>query len=308
MIPGGDTPPTWQLPLPANFRAQDILGFHARDREPLAEQVGPALLRKGLWWHGQPVVLQVDFVPGLALARWQSASGAPELPARAAQEGLALVQRMLGLAQDVAAFEAQWRGHPQLGPLLVRQPGLRVPVTATPFEALAWAIMGQQISVAAALSLRRRVILAAGLRHESGLYAHPQAAQVLTLGMERLRAAGLSQSKAQSLLAVAEGVQSGALPLDTWALAPQLPAAEIRAALLAIKGIGPWTVSYALLRGFGWLDGSLHGDVAVRRGIRQLLQADAPVEPAQAEAWLAPFAPWRALVAAHLWEMLSLNA
>ncbi|RIX71987.1 DNA-3-methyladenine glycosylase 2 [Acidovorax cavernicola] len=295
-----------QLPLPPDFRAGDILAFHARDREALAEQVGPATLRKGLWWRGQPVCLQVDFSPGQAQVQWQLADRDPALAAQAAQDILPLVRRMLGLAQDVAAFEARFADHPLLGPVLQRQAGLRVPVAGTPFEALAWAIMGQQISVAAAVSLRRRLIVAADLRHDSGLYCHPHADQVLALGLERLRAAGLSQAKAQSLHAVAEGVQSGALPLDAWAAAPQLPAAQIAQALLAIKGIGPWTVSYTLLRGFGWLDGSLHGDVVVRRGIAQLQQAD--VDQVRAQAWLAPFAPWRALVAAHLWAMQAVNA
>ncbi|MET1116250.1 MAG: AlkA N-terminal domain-containing protein [Comamonas sp.] len=292
-----------RLPLPDNFRVQDFLAFHARDREALAEQVAPASLRKGMLWRGQPACLRIDFVPGAAQVQWLMAAG-HEAPA--AQEVLPLLRRMLGLTQNVASFEARWASHPALGPVLARQSGLRVPVAATPFEALAWAIMGQQISVAAAVSLRRRLILVAGLRHASGLYCHPQPAQVLALGTEQLRASGLSQAKAQCLLAVCEAVQSGALPLDTWAAAPQLPAARIRAALLAIKGIGPWTVGYALLRGFGWLDGSLHGDVAVRRGLAQLLQAD--IDPARAESWLAPFAPWRALVAAHLWAMLSMNA
>lgn len=287
------------LPLPLNFRAHELLAFHARDREALAERVGVDTLRKGLWWQGRPVCLEIDFLPGRARVRWDA-------EALHARDVLPQVRRMLGLTQDVDRFEAQWAAHPLLGPVLQRQSGLRVPLAGTPFEALAWAIMGQQISVAAAVSLRRRLVLAAGLRHASGLHCHPQADAVLALGLEPLRAAGLSQGKAQSLLAVAEAVQAGRLPLDAWAAAPQLPVDEIRAALLAIKGIGPWTVSYTLLRGFGWLDGSLHGDVAVRRGIAQLLQED--VDMARAEAWLAPFAPWRALVAAHLWAMLALNA
>lgn len=287
------------LALPANFRPQDLLAFHARDREALAEQVGVNSMRKGLWWQGRALCLQMDFSPALVRVQWGDA-------ALATQQVMPLVRRMLGLTQDVAALEAQWGEHPLLGPVLQRQTGLRVPLAATPFEALAWAIMGQQISVAAAVSLRRRLIAAADLRHASGLYCHPQAEQVLALGLERLRAAGLSQSKAQSLLAVCAAVQAGGLPLDAWADAPQLPVEQISAALLAIKGIGPWTVSYTLLRGFGWLDGSLHGDVAVRRGIEQLVRAD--VDPQRAEAWLAPFAPWRALVGAHLWAMQAVNA
>jgi DNA-3-methyladenine glycosylase II len=78
---------------------------------------------------------------------------------------------------------------------------------------------------------------------------------------------------------------------------------EIRARLLALKGIGPWTVDYALLRGFGWLDGSLHGDAAVRRGLQLLLGIEEKVSAKWVEDWLAGFSPWRALVGAHLWAL-----
>lgn len=93
----------------------------------------------------------------------------------------------------------------------------------------------------------------------------------------------------------------GRLPLDDWMRT--LPVEEIRTQLEALHGIGPWTVNYALLRGFGWLDGSLHGDAAVRRGLQALLGQPEQVSEAQARAWLAEFSPWRALVGAHLWAM-----
>ena len=83
---------------------------------------------------------------------------------------------------------------------------------------------------------------------------------------------GLSAGKAGSIRALAIGVVQGALPLDDWA--SSLPVEEMTSRLLGIKGIGPWTISYALLRGFGWLDGSLHGDVAVRNGLKTLLKAE----------------------------------
>ena len=78
------------------------------------------------------------------------------------------------------------------------------------------------------------------------------------------------------MLSVAQAVNEGALPLDDWALHSSQWSAETAEAvtrqLLAIKGIGPWTVNYSLLRGYGWPDGSLHGDVAVRRAIGLLMQ------------------------------------
>ncbi|ERT13859.1 hypothetical protein [Photorhabdus temperata] len=75
--------------------------------------------------------------------------------------------------------------------------------------------------------------------------------------------------------------------------------------LLTIKGIGIWTINYALLRGFNYLNGSLHGDVAVRRNIQRLINQNEKVSAEQAEKWLANFAPWKALLAAHLWRQES---
>lgn len=60
--------------------------------------------------------------------------------------------------------------------------------------------------------------------------------------------------------------------------------------------------------GYGWLDGSLHGDAAVRRSLRNILQHDEPVSAEHARTWLQPFSPWRALAAAHLWAALRLQA
>jgi DNA-3-methyladenine glycosylase II len=95
------------------------------------------------------------------------------------------------------------------------------------------------------------------------------------------------------------------LPLDNWQA--NLSVNDIHERLLAIRGIGPWTVNYTLLRGFGWLDGSLHGDVAVRRGMQILLNHPDKISEAAARQWLADFSPWRALLAAHLWASLSLK-
>lgn len=289
-----------QLPLPANFRSDGFLDFHRRDTQQVAERVSGHTLDKGLLWHCQPALLRITLQPQLAEASLLL-DGVPR-PDDTAQLA-ATVRHMLGLTQPVEAFEAALAGHPQLGPLLARQSGLRVPQTASGFEALAWAIIGQQISVAAAVSIRRRFIQAAGRRHSSGLHCLPDADCVAGMDEAPLRSAGFTQGKAQTLLRLATVVASGELPLGAWQFAPDADA--IQRQLAAIRGIGPWTISYALLRGFAWLDGSLHGDVAVRRSLQRLLARDDKLEAAEAEAWLAPFSPWRALVGAHLWAMQS---
>ena len=288
------------IDLPPAFRPADILAFHRRDPAMLAERVNGDSLDKGLVWDGQAARLGLRFAAGRVEV---SLAVDGEAGADADVRLQRLVRRMLGLEQPVEAFEAAHGAHPQLGPLIARQPGLRVPLTATPFEALSWAVTGQQISVGAAVAARRKLIVAAGVQHSSGLWCYPDAGRLAGLDEVALRAAGFSRSKSDCLLTLSRLVEAGQLPLDPWADAP--PVELLRAQLLQVRGIGPWTVNYALLRGFGWLDGSLHGDAAVRRNLQVLLGLpDKPTE-AQTRDWLAAFAPWRALAAAHLWAMQS---
>jgi len=286
-----------RIDLPDNFRPGDFLTFHRRDPREIAEKVSERLLRKGIVWGGHPACLTVRLDGQQAEAELRIDGSLPDSGSAALR---AMVHRMLGLAQQVEVFEQTYREHPQLGPLIASQPGLRVPVTATPFEALTWAVMGQAISVNAAVSLRRKLILLAGVRHSSGLFCYPEAQQVANLGEDELRRAGFSTAKARTLLTLSRLVVENSLPLDQWL--QTLPVNEMQQRLQEVPGIGPWTISYVLLRGFGWLDGSLHGDVAVRKGLQIVLALPDKIGMEQARQWLAPFSPWRALVAAHLWK------
>ena len=160
--------PSCAIALPASFRPADILAFHRRDPQEISERVTATVLQKGMLWQDMPACLSISFLPGRADAEL-AVDGARALERTADFE--AMVRRMLGLNQAIQAFEQGYRDHAQVGPLIVRQSGLRVPVTATPFEALTWAVTGQQISLGAAVSLRRKLIVAIGLRHSGGLLA-----------------------------------------------------------------------------------------------------------------------------------------
>lgn len=288
------------IELPRDFRAGDILAFHRRDPSRIAERVDDGTLQKGLMWEDKAACLTIRFHAGDAHAAL-SVDGPLSGGASGAFERM--VRRMLGLTQGIGEFEHAYRTHRLLGPLIARRPGLRVPLSATPFEALTWAITGQQISLGAALSLRRRLIETAGVTHSNGLRCYPDARRLAALTEPDLRQAGFSRAKAQTLMALSRRVHEHLLPLDEWS--GSLRVDELRKQLLSMRGIGPWTIDYTLLRGFGWLDGSLHGDAAVRRSLQSLLGSPEKITPEQTRRWLADFSPWRALVAAHLWALRS---
>ena len=287
---------TCRLSLPANYRLADLMSFHGRDAQKVAEEVGPDFIRKGLLWQGIPACLNLRFAGNAVEAELHLDGDSPDT-SPTQLEGW--ISRMLGLTQPVDIFEQRFRDHPELGRLIAQNHGLRIPVSASAFEALAWAITGQQISVSAALSIRRKLIQEVNIRHSAGLLCHPGPNEVLALSEDLLRQAGFSRTKAATLHEVSRRVLSGRLRLDQ--VSDARSAEEITRQLLDTPGIGPWTVNYALLRAYGWLDGSLHGDVAVRRGLQSLLGRPDKLGEKEVERWLAPFTPWRALVAAHLW-------
>ena len=287
-----------RIDLPVGFRYNDVLAFHRRDEQQIAERIDDNDLHKGLVWEGCPACLIVRFDDECAVVELEIDGVSNDGDQNRLER---MARRMLGLTQRIEVFEQEYRSHPQVGGLIARNSGLRVPLSPTPFEALIWAITGQQISVSAAVSIRRKLIQAAGLRHSSGLWCVPDSTQIANMADEDLRHAGFSKSKSHTLKVLSKLVSGGSLSVNEWVDAPSED--EIRSQLLAIRGIGPWTVNYTLLRGFGWLDGSLHGDVAVRRNLQVLLGRTEKVGEEEAKQWLAEFSPWRALVAAHLWAM-----
>ncbi len=287
-----------RIGLPENFRVHDVLAFHGRDAQQIAERVVDHGLHKGLVWRHRPACLRLGFDAASVDAQLSIDGDVAADDARMLE---GVVARMLGLTQPVSEFEQAYHSHPELGQLVARNAGLRVSLTPTPFEALAWAIVGQLISVSAAVSIRRKVIQAAGISHSSGIACFPDATRIAAMSEQHLLGAGLSRTKARALLTLSQMVEDGSLPVNDWTACPAIE--QIGERLMAIRGIGPWTVNYVLLRGFGFLDGSLHGDVAVRRNLQALLGRAERIDENEAKQWLAQFSPWRALIAAHLWAM-----
>ncbi|MDX7990697.1 DNA-3-methyladenine glycosylase 2 [Xenorhabdus sp. Reich] len=289
-----------EITLPINYHIKDFLAFHQRDEMGVSEIVQQNQIKKGIIWHDNPALLTITIENNKAQIQLDIDGDEPFYSHAALS---VLASHMLGLKQSVEIFESIYQNHPVIGELITRQTGLRIYQSATPFEALSWAIIGQQISLSAAISIRRRFIQAIGIQHSSGLLCHPTYKQVIQCSQHDLRQCGFSVGKANALLHVSQLIDSGML-----ALTISEEENEVRLLtekLLAIKGIGMWTVNYALLRGFNYLNGSLHGDVAVRRNLQYLLRQEDKVNAEQAEKWLAEFSPWKALVGAHLWRQQS---
>jgi AraC family transcriptional regulator of adaptative response / DNA-3-methyladenine glycosylase II len=212
-------------------------------------------------------------------------------------------RRLLDLDADPSAVTAALAASgPVLGPLALANPGRRVPGHVDGNELALRAVLGQQVSVAAARRLGARLVAAYGkpLERPEGTLTHCfptaetlAAADPGTLPMPRARAAALT--------GLAAALASGDLSLD-----PGAERDRAEAQLLALSGIGPWTAGYIRMRALSDPDAFLPGDVGVVEALGRLGAVPAVRSPAvKAAAELAEsWRPWRSYAVQHLWAYL----
>ena len=287
----------WLLHLPLGYRAQEILAYHGRDPESLCERVDGKRLFKALMTPDGPAVLEMALENEGAWCRVHAANRL-NLHSMAALHRASL--RMLGLTSDVATFETRARQNGKVASLIAPRRGLRVPLIATNFDALCWAIVGQQINVKFAASLRREILDLAGIPAEGGMRAHPDPARVADLDPKLLAARRFSRQKIDYLIGAAREVAEARLDVEG------LTAGSARAAekkLTAIRGIGTWTARYVLLRG-GFGDSAPVGDAALAAALQRMHGLEERPNAEQAEHLMRDFSPHRSLATTHLWASL----
>ncbi|WP_062522589.1 AlkA N-terminal domain-containing protein [Demequina silvatica] len=206
---------------------------------------------------------------------------------------VARCRRLLDLDADPTAVDQALRASSLLSPMVAAVPGLRVPGAVDPFEMVVRAVVGQQVSVAGA----RRTLGAMTERFGAPLDPEaPEGARLFPTPEALVDvdpATGLiPQARWRAISATARALLDGTLDLG-----PGADRVEARARLLAVRGIGPWTVEYVALRALGDPDAFPAGDLVLQKAAgldaRELTEA--------AEAWR----PWRAYAAMHLWTAVT---
>jgi DNA-3-methyladenine glycosylase II len=162
------------------------------------------------------------------------------------------------------------------------------------YEALARAIVGQQLSTKAARSIWERLVETLG-------GSFPQPAELLAAEPESLREAGLSWSKVSFLRDLADRVETGRLDLARLA---ELPDEDVIAELIEIKGIGSWTAEMFLIFHLGRPDVVSTGDQGIRRAVQRAYGLDDLPGPTDLERIAEPWRPHRTLACLYLWRSL----
>lgn len=187
------------------------------------------------------------------------------------------------------------RVEPRFAPLVAKHGLPTMTPTSDPFASLGSAIIYQQLAGTAAKAIHGRFVALFGKR------AFPRPAALAASSVEHLRTAGVSRPKALALLDLAAHFADGRV--TTKALLGGDDDA-IRAALLPIRGIGPWSVDMFLMFGLGRADVWPVGDFGVRTGVQKFLRLRELPKLARMEQAARAWAPWRSLAAWYMWRVV----
>ncbi len=210
-------------------------------------------------------------------------------------------RRLLDLDADPVAVTETLGTDPVLAPLVGCSPGLRVPGSVDGAELALRAVLGQQVSVAAARTLAGRLVARRGgplpeslAEPDRGLtHLFPQPGAVAEIEAADL---AVPAARREALRNLALALAGGRISLD-----PGSDREEAHRELLSLRGVGPWTATYIAMRALGDPDAFPTTDLGVRRAVRRLGGTeDAAGLAALAEGWR----PWRAYAAQHLWASL----
>ncbi|MGZ4480547.1 MAG: AlkA N-terminal domain-containing protein [Nocardioidaceae bacterium] len=281
-----------RLAVRAPYAAAEMLTFLAVHAVPGVEEAGPGWFARTLvlpHGHGRVRVELDDTVGGRGHVRCRLTVSDLRDVAAAVER----VRRMLDADCDPLAVDDALGADPLLARLVRVRPGLRVPGHVDGPEVAVRTVIGQQVSVAAASTVTARLVERYGERLDgdgpSRLF--PDVGTLVGLDVEELP---MPRSRGRALVALCRALADGHVALDR-----STDRDQVRARLLDLPGIGPWTADYVAMRALGHPDVFLPTDIGVRNALTGLGLAPAAVASGT-ETWR----PWRSYALMHLWTTL----
>lgn len=285
-----NAPIALELPYLQPLDAGALIAFLGQRAVARVEEIRGGSYRRSVRLARGPGVIELTPGPGVVEARiWLHDE-------RDLAGAVGRCRALLDLDRDPRPVIEALGADPVIGPLVRAAPGRRVPGHVDGEELALRAMLGQQISVVAATTLAARLVTAHGepLDDPVGAVTHlfPTPA---ALAASDGGALAMPAARRRAVMGLAGALARGELELDGSA-----DRAETERALLALPGIGPWTVAYVAMRALGDADAYLPTDLGVRRGLEALGRDGRPIAAAAiAEGWR----PYRAYAVQHLWAV-----
>ena len=225
----------FELLLPLDYLVRAMLHDLGRDPQSTTCRVVGTVCCAGLRLSSGATAVSIEFAEGRVVVSANRSADPLELHTA--------LLRLLGLHSSPASFVGMARERPEFSRLIQGREGLRVPLTATLFDGVIWSVLGQQISFKATCILRRRLYEQAGELVAPDLYAPLTPESLMRLTPADLVSLGLTKARANTLVHLAQLIQSGMLNLQELARGP---VSRMVRTLMGLPGIGVWSSQYRL--------------------------------------------------------------
>jgi len=232
----------------------------------------------------------------------------PELSPDDVESATDRVSWLLGVDQGLAPFYELGRADQAMAGLVEQFYGLHLPHTASVFEALVLAVLGQQISTSVARIIRTLLIETFGPSAEfdgETYYAFPRPASIWASSPAELHTMKLTQRKSEYVHGLAGSALDPEMGLECL---EELTDREIVEKLVALRGVGMWTAQWALIRAVGRPDALPLGDLALRRVVSRLFMDGEDVNDAKVEEIAQRWSPYRTYATVYLFSALRIGA
>jgi len=288
------------ITTPDEFEFKEILHFLGRSPKELLHQLEADRVIKLLKIEGQPILIRLSASGKNIKAETLSGKNTWLIQSAVKQ----YVIDWFDLDKDLKPFYAMAKKDKYLKSLVRKYFGYRIVGQPDLFESLVWAVLGQQINLSFAYTLKQQFVKGFGERlsfKDREYFLFPSAEQVAQLSAKDLLNIQFSRQKAAYTIGIAKAFSSGEISKE---MINGLPLEEAKKILIKIKGIGNWTANYALMKTFRYPDAFPLEDAGLKNAVRTSLKLDRAPTLAEIEKVFEAYKGWEAYATLYLWRSL----
>ena len=265
-----------------------------------ADSLADGVFSRALEISDKTVALSIRSVGEVERPRLEARIAGDRMSSEDESKVVEMAARLVGAQSGLTEFYNAVEDDDPMSEFVSRFPGLGVAQSASPFEGLVLSILGQQISNEVARVLRDLLVDTLGKVvsvNGEDYRTFPSPTAIAGAGIDELRGMKLSARKAEYIADIAESVASGSLDLDALA---DLPDESIVEELVRLRGVGPWTAHWLLIRAFDRPDGFPAGDLAIQRSLGTLYNDGRRLTEGEAVKLSARWRPYRSYLVTYM--------
>ncbi|WP_375533098.1 DNA-3-methyladenine glycosylase family protein [Paenibacillus terreus] len=299
-----DLPDGIAVHVPVEFSFQENLKYLSRSTNECMLEIRDGKVYKAIQAGQEVVMVEIgpDKSGGLHVRFLEKSGG---ISSQLREDIAFYIRDWFDLDRDLAPFYETAQSDALLSQTAKSFYGLRIMGIPDLFEAVCWGIIGQQINLAFAYTLKRRFVEAYGssiLYEGEPYWIFPSPQRIAALTAEELKPLGFTARKSEYLIETARLIANGQLNKEQLLRAGSIKEAERM--LTSIRGIGPWTANYVLMRCLRFPSAFPIDDVGLHNSVKALLGSERKPTRQELLQLSANWAPWEAYATFYLWRVL----